>query len=101
MLLGAGSLIVCANHLAFLIQDEDITKKEQLQQQVQYSVYFYGSCFAYVVAGVYYDTLFQGKRYFTLVALNLISIVWEIVEICLVRNGPKGSFYTFMLGFNT
>lgn len=50
LLLWSGSFIVSANHLAFLLQKEELNTVES-----NYLWYFIGSCTAYGVAGIYHD----------------------------------------------
>lgn len=73
LLLWSGSFIICANHLALLIQKEEIAISEK--DHNWYFWYFIGSCAAYAVAGIYHDLFSYGKLFFTLAVLNAISVV--------------------------
>ena len=98
MLLVCGGLIVSADRLILLLTNE---YKENVEK---YSyTYFIGSSLAFVAGGIYHDTLFQGRPYFTIAVICTIGVIWQslfVTTILSFRDDSNYNFLIFMSAFN-
>lgn len=95
LLLVCGALIVSADRIIVLLQIDDGTK---LAMTSYY--YFTGSCLAFLAGGIYHDTLFQGRPYFTIAVLCTVSVVWQFLFVTTLLSF-QGRLVVFLSGFTT
>ena len=44
-----------------------------------YYPYFVGGCCAMLFGGIFHDTVFNGKVFFTIAVISVFHVLWEIV----------------------
>ena len=76
-LLFAGAFKLGADYISFaLIGVTSTLNNPDEQVNHSFTPYFYGSCLAILISGIFHDTIFQKKAYLLIVVLNLITILW-------------------------
>lgn len=70
--------------------------------------FFYGSCAALVISGLFHDTVFNGKTYFLVFAINTFSIIYQLIVLVFDKLGLNDSsnirveaWFLAVFGFTT